>query len=101
MKSGTSVKSVKIVKNWSIAVFILMTFLLLLCKINLSGDVSVKVMLNMNTELFSQPKPQSESGPAAQDCPEHPVAKADALGRLGNQISTYVNHIALQWEYGR
>merc|ERR1711892_1479859 len=57
-------------------------------------------MLNMKTELFSQPKPQSESGPADQDCPEHPVAKADALGRLGNQISTYVNHIALQWEYG-
>ena len=33
-------------------------------------------------------------------CPELPVAKVEPLGRFGNQLATYANHIALQWEYG-
>ena len=33
-------------------------------------------------------------------CPTHPIAKATAHGRLGNQIATYANHISLQWQYG-
>ena len=34
-------------------------------------------------------------------CPRTPVAKAEAVGRLGNQLSTFVNYLTLQHIYGK
>jgi len=73
----------------------IITVYLLVFEKSLSGDILVRVGVGLNTLLVKK----TES-PEVDSCPTVPVARADPYGRLANQLSIYVNHIALEREYG-
>ena len=111
----------KSVKTFALFVASLFTVGLLLFELTLDGDISVR--LRFDWKLKPEPKPyldlatqtkqyldvsthtkpnlDSKTAKVPNTCPTSPIAKTDGLGRLGNQLATYVNHIALQWEYGK
>ena len=83
----------KLINKFVISLVILMVLFVILIQIDFDGDISVRLRVDIKTKQLRN---------KFEDiCPKSPIAKADALGRLGNQISTYVNHISLQWEYGK
>ena len=85
--------NMKLINKLVISLIILMGLFVILFEIDFDGDISVRLRVDIKTKQLRN---------KFEDiCPKSPIAKADALGRLGNQISTYVNHISLQWEYGK
>ena len=52
-----------------------------------------------NTDFMSNNRPLKPNL-TAEECTYFPVARVEKLGRLGNQLSTYTNHLALQFTYG-
>ena len=85
-------------KIFVILLFLLITVSLLLFEINFDkelSELSVTLRVDWKTKLeIFKSKPEEND-----ICPKTAIAKVDGLGRLGNQIATYANHIALQWEY--
>ena len=58
----------------------------------------MKVGVGLNTLLRRKTEsPETDE----KSCPSGPVARAYPAGRLANQLSIYVNHIALEREYGK
>ena len=111
----------KSVKTFALFVTSIFTVGLLLFELTLDGDISVRLRFDWKTKpepkpyldlatqtkqyldvsIHTKPNLDSETAKVPNTCPTSPIAKADGLGRLGNQLATYVNHIALQWEYGK
>jgi len=86
-------------------IFLLFVFTvgLFMFEINFAGELSVRLGFDWRTRQRNQPiifATLTEREDKTNNCPTTPIARAEAVGRLGNQIATYVNHIALQWEYG-
>ena len=58
----------------------------------------MRVGVGLNTLLARKTEsPETDE----KNCPAGPVARACPAGRLANQLSIYVNHIALEREYGK
>jgi len=88
---------VKLFMIFLIAVAGIIAVYLLLFEISLSGGIIVRVGVGLNTLLTRKTEsPETDE----KSCPAGPVARAYPAGRLANQLSIYVNHIALEREYG-
>ena len=78
------------------------TTLIAVCLLLFELDLTtLKIQPKPYLNISAHPNPNLDSKTEIPKCPTFPIAKADNVGRLGNQLSTYVNHIALQWEYGK